>query len=71
MIDRVQRYTFILHVLSLQTSSKKNFALENVFLFSFFFPTRIIVDIDNDEDLNPNLKIGENKTAKTSNTENN
>ena len=71
MIDRVQRYTFILHVLSLQTSSKKKFCLENVFLFSFFFPTRIIVDIDNDEDLNPNLKIGENKTAKTSNTENN
>ena len=29
------------------------------------------MDIDNDEDLNPNLKIGENKTAKTSNTENN
>ena len=71
MIDRVQRYTSILHVLSLQTSSKKNFALKTFFFFLFFFPTRIIVDIDNDEDLNPNLKIGENKTAKTSNTENN
>lgn len=45
---------------------EENFCLENVFLFSFFF-----VEIDNDEDLNPNLKIGENKTAKTSNTENN
>ena len=50
---------------------EEKFCLEKVFLFSFFFPTRIIVDIDNDEDLNPNLKIGENKTAKTSNTENN
>lgn len=50
---------------------EEKFCLENVFLFSFFFPTRIIVDIDNDEDLNPNLKIEENKTAKTSNTENN
>lgn len=45
---------------------EEKFCLENVFLFSFFF-----VEIDNDEDLNPNLKIGENKTAKTSNTENN
>ena len=71
MIERVQRYTFILHVLLLQTSSKKNFALKRFSFFFFFFPTRIIVDIDNDEDLNPNLKIGENKTAKTSNTENN
>lgn len=45
---------------------EEKFCLENVILFSFFF-----VEIDNDEDLNPNLKIGENKTAKTSNTENN